>query len=243
MNGSAAVIPPVRAVDGVADPTAPLFSVRGLCKHFHSGGSMQTVLDSLDLDLQPCSLSLICGPSGSGKSTLLSILGGMERADSGQIRYRHQALELMSQDSLAGLRNREFGFLFQTPYFVPYKNVLENILLPAHYAPVDRSAVSDSAVALAEWVGIGRLLDKSPAYLSGGELQRMAFARALLLSPKVIFADEPTASLDKENAGILMELMRERVEHGGAVIMVSHDPSLFGWCDRILKLSQGRVIE
>jgi len=221
-----------------------MFQIKNLCKSFYSNNNEQVVLDSVSLSIQRQSFTAISGPSGSGKSTLLSILSGLDKSDSGSINYNDVDLTTLNQKQLATLRNQEFGFIFQSPFFIPYKSLIENILLPMSYLPHQKSRkdeielITQWAYHLADLVGLSNHLTKSPSLLSGGEQQRMAFARALILKPKVIFADEPSASLDHKNADILLNLLKSETATGKTVILVSHDQQAIGYADTVFELDK-----
>ncbi len=214
-----------------------MIEISHLSKTYTSNGHSQQVLRDLSLSIKSASFTAIAGPSGSGKSTLLSIISGLEKADSGKILYKDFNLPELNENQLAEIRNQHFGFVFQSPFFIPYKNLLDNICLPFSYNPenkrLDKEKQLKRAHFLAELVGLSQHLSKSPAILSGGEQQRMTFARALMMEPDVIFADEPTASLDKNNAEIMLKLLREQVKKGKTVVLVSHDKQALDYADTI----------
>jgi len=215
-----------------------MFRIKHLSKSFETNKQKQLVLNSLSFNIKKNSFTAISGPSGSGKSTLLSIISGLEQADDGEIEYENTDLLKLNNAQITKIRNEEFGFIFQSPFYIPYKNVIENILLPTQYkADQTQSSQFESAArTLANSVGLKNHLLKSPAVLSGGEQQRMTFARALILQPKVIFADEPTASIDRINSIKLLSLLKNEVQSGKTVIMVSHDPMALEWADEIFEL-------
>ena len=167
----------------------------------------------------------VTGPSGSGKSTLLNLLSGLDTPSGGAVRFDGRTLSSLQEPDLAILRNRSFGFIFQTPHVLPYKTVAENVALPFHYGgrSTDRKQIKRRVESLLEYVGLAAQKDRSPSTLSGGELQRVVFARAMVGEPGVIFADEPTGSLDAENSKRLLELLKEQASLGKMVIMASHD--------------------
>lgn len=215
-----------------------VFQVSNLSKQFVVGTSVHQVLSNLSFSINSAEITALVGPSGAGKSTLLSILCGLESPESGTVTYLGRSLGNMKAEALAKLRNCEFGFIFQTPFYLPYKSVLENVLLAGSYSEESMDNLRANAIDLLANVGLTTHLHKSPALLSGGEQQRMAFARAMLLKPNVIFADEPTASLDEENSNNLLSLLSEQVKIGRSVVLVSHDKEAIQWADTILELSQ-----
>mgnify|MGYP000689223617 CR=1 FL=1 len=223
-----------------------MFKIEKLSKSFGNSSNRQQVLQSLSFEIKAKCFTAISGPSGSGKSTLLSILSGLEKADSGDINYNQLDILSLPPSEMAQLRNNDFGFIFQTPFFIPYKTVLENILLPSQYYDINKELNQEQiqkqfenrSIELAHSVGLQDHMNKNPAILSGGELQRMAFARALMMQPKVVFADEPTASLDIENSENLLSMLQVQVQRGTTVIMVSHDQQALSWADKLLMLKE-----
>ena len=214
-----------------------MFEVNNLSKRFVVGSSIHQVISDISFSVNNAEITALVGPSGAGKSTLLSILCGLESPDDGEVKYLGRSLVDMRAETLATLRNSEFGFIFQSPFYLPYKSVLENVLLPGSYAEQSIEQLRADATELLANVGLETHLHKSPALLSGGEQQRMAFARAMLLKPNVIFADEPTASLDEENSHNLLSLLSEQVKIGRSVILVSQDKEAIQWADTNLVLS------
>lgn len=215
-----------------------IFTINNLSKQFVVGAGVHQVLSNLSFSINHAEITALVGPSGAGKSTLLSILCGLESPESGEVNYLNCSLGNMKDEALAKLRNSEFGFIFQTPFYLPYKSVLDNVLLAGSYSEEPIDCLRAEAIALLTNVGLSTHLHQSPALLSGGEQQRMAFARAMLLKPNVIFADEPTASLDEENSNNLLSLLSEQVKNGRSVVLVSHDKEAIQWADTILELGQ-----
>ena len=179
----------------------------------------------------------IMGPSGSGKSSLLYLLSGLKRPTEGEVLYEGLPLSAKSDADRALLRRNRFGFVFQQPYLLNYLTARENILVAA--LPNDRAA-SDHADSLLEGLGIARLANRYPAHLSGGERQRLIVARAMINRPSILFADEPTAALDHSN-GLSVVRLLARYRDRGAVIVVTHDPSMLEEADRIYHLSDGNL--
>ncbi|MBS1705435.1 MAG: ABC transporter ATP-binding protein [Armatimonadetes bacterium] len=193
--------------------------------------------DSIDLQLHEREFMGILGPSGSGKSSLLYLMSGLKQPTSGQILVEGRALDGLSDADKASIRLHSFGFVFQYPYLLGYLSALENVTLAR--PGEDRF---EESVHLLTALGLGPKLHRFPHELSGGERQRVCVARALLGSPKVIFADEPTASLDHANGVQVVELLNEHRGHG-ALVMVTHDPTMLANADRILHLSEGQIEE
>ncbi|MDX8390358.1 MAG: ABC transporter ATP-binding protein [Mariprofundaceae bacterium] len=202
----------------------PLLQASNLCRTYRSGEHSVVALAPVSLCINAGEFLTIGGPSGSGKSTLLHLLSGLDRPSSGKVLFQQQSLTDLSIEGLAALRNRDFGFVFQTPHLLTDKTVIENVLLPFTYSDQGFSPSATARCrALLTHVGLVDMEDRYPSTLSGGEMQRVVFARALALEPKIIFADEPTGSLDAANAKQVLALLTEQADLGRAVVMVSHD--------------------
>jgi putative ABC transport system ATP-binding protein len=176
------------------------------------------------------------GPSGSGKSSLLYLLSGLKTPTAGTVAYRGRAYTEMSDRERSAIRRTRFGFVFQQPYLLGYLTVLENLLVGAS----DARAAEPRARELLHALGLSEKAHRYPAALSGGERQRVCVARALLMEPEVIFADEPTASLDRQTGQQVLELL---VQHRGegAVVLVTHDPLMLRYCDTVYTLRDGQI--
>jgi putative ABC transport system ATP-binding protein len=199
-------------------------------------------LRGLDLRVEPGEFLALTGPSGCGKSTLLTVLSGLDLPTSGQVLLKGQDLTATSEDSLAQLRNREIGFVFQAFHLVPSMTALENVAFPAELAG-DRDALSRSHALLAR-VGLSGREQSFPHQLSGGEKQRVAICRAVVNRASLIFADEPTGNLDSANGHAIMQLLLQmRAEHGCSLVLVSHSPEVVALADRVVNLADGRVAE
>ena len=194
-------------------------------RHFRIGTRKIVALDRISAAVNHGEFLVITGPSGSGKSTLLNILSGLDTPSLGEVSFKGRPLSLMEPQQRADLRNESFGFIFQTPHLLFDKTVLENTLLPFSYgSPIDRETAVSRGLELLTHVGLEHLAHRYPNTLSGGEMQRIVFARALCREPDVIFADEPTGNLDGTNSGKLLQLLEEQAGKGRTVIMVTHDP-------------------
>lgn len=180
------------------------------------------------------------GPSGSGKSSLLMLMGGLERVTSGRIMALGQDLTAMTEDALARFRRGNMGIVFQSFHLIPTMTALENVAIPLELAGA--ADAFPRAAAELEAMGLAARLDHYPAQLSGGEQQRVALARAAAPRPAILLADEPTGNLDAATGGAIMELLfglRDR--HGATLILVTHAPELAARCDRLVRLSDGRI--
>jgi putative ABC transport system ATP-binding protein len=198
------------------------------------------VLQDVSLNIQPGTFAVIQGSSGSGKSTLLSLLSGLDRPDSGTVRIQDQDITDLSEDDLAPLRNRTFGFVFQSFYLVPSLSALENVMFPAELCR-SPSAAAD-AEKLLERVGLSHRRRNMPHQLSGGEQQRVAICRALINRPAIIFADEPTGNLDSQSGQAILALMLEfQREFHTTLLMVTHNPDIARRADTRFQLTDGRL--
>jgi len=203
-----------------------LLEAKGITRRFQSDQVRVEALRDVSLDCKQGDFLVITGPSGSGKSTLLQILSTLDTPDAGEVLYQGQPLSSLSASELALLRNTSFGFVFQTPHLLPHRTVLENVALPFRYGPRETGErIRAACMRMLEYVGMADFSNRLPTSLSGGEMQRVVFARALVREPTVIFADEPTGSLDEDNANRLLDLLEEQTHQGRAVVMATHDPA------------------
>lgn len=219
----------------------------GLSKTFMSGGRPLTVLQDVDLELEPRSFTAIVGPSGSGKTTLLGLLAGLDRPTRGVVKIDGRDLATLTEDQRALFRAERIGFVFQTFHLLPTLTALENVLVPLELLGRDRlgdgTSAGDHAVRLLERVGLGDRLDHYPAQLSGGERQRVALARAFANQPRILFADEPTGNLDAETGAKVIALLEALNEEAATtLVLVTHDQDLASRADRTIRLSGGRVV-
>lgn len=222
--------------------TTPFVQVTGLSKSYQAGGRTLTVLRELDLDVRRGEMVAVVGASGVGKSTLLHLLGGLDAADAGTIRVGDAELTAMADAARVAFRNRHIGFVFQFHHLLPEFTALENAEMPLRIARTDAAARRSRAGQVLARVGLGERLDHRPGMLSGGEQQRVAVARALVMSPDLLLADEPTGDLDEATAESLHDLLREmHRERQLTSIIATHNSRLAAACDRILRLHAGRL--
>jgi lipoprotein-releasing system ATP-binding protein len=217
-------------------------SVTGLNKSYSIPGRELQVLKDITFDVNRGELIALMGPSGVGKSTLLHILGALDRPTAGHILYEGNNILEFDSDKLAMFRNRTVGFVFQFHHLLPEFNALENTVLPALIAGIKFSDARYKAEQLLSEVGLSERLSHKPGELSGGEQQRVAVARALMLDPKVLLADEPTGNLDSQTGDELFDLLMVLNKRGITAIMVTHNESLAGRCGRILRMKDGMII-
>src|SRR5262245_13816989 len=221
-----------------------LLSVRDVHKSFVEGGTQIHVLRGLNLDLAEAERLAIVGESGVGKSTLLHILGTLDRPTSGTIVYRGKGLPLNDESALSQFRNREIGFVFQFHYLLPDFSALENVMFPALIRGVDRAQAQGEAERLLENVGLKDRMSHRPGKLSGGEQQRVAVARAVILKPKILLADEPTGSLDLRIGEEVQDLLfRLNEEHNIALIVATHNREFAKKIGRRAELRAGEIFD
>ncbi|MFB9068194.1 ABC transporter ATP-binding protein [Pseudofulvimonas gallinarii] len=218
-----------------------MIEARGLGKRVDGPDGALTILEGIDLVLNPGRSLAIVGRSGSGKTTLLSLLAGLDRPTSGRSWLHGHELTGLDEEARAALRRRLVGFVFQSFQLIPTLDALENVMVAADLAGLDDAA--DRARQALERVGLGTRLRHLPHQMSGGEQQRVALARAFVHAPPILFADEPTGNLDGENArsvtGLLFDLQRD---HGTTLVLVTHDPDLAARCDQCLRVADGRSV-
>ena len=219
-----------------------MLKLTGISKTFRQRG---VVLDNLELLLNEADMIAITGPSGSGKTTLLNLIGTLDRPDSGDIQFRNTSILGFSSDQAAGYRNSHIGFVFQDHLLLPHLTIIQNIMLPVlarKSRKRDYQWSEDYAVKLMDTVGIKDISGKFPFQISGGEAQRAALIRALVNKPSVLLADEPTGSLDKDNAELLGELLLEvNTQTGVALLLVTHSLSLAKKMAKSYHLEKGKL--
>jgi lipoprotein-releasing system ATP-binding protein len=217
---------------------------RGVVKSYPVGGAPLTVLRDLDLQIDTGEMVAIVGASGVGKSTLLHVLGGLDRVDRGTVAIGDADITEMSDQALVAFRNRHVGFVFQFHHLLPEFSALENAEMPMRIARIPMAEARSRAEELLRRVGLSDRLTHRPGMLSGGEQQRVAVGRALIMRPSVLLADEPTGDLDEATADALHHLLREmHRDFGLTSIIATHNPRLAAACDRILRLESGRLHE
>ena len=206
-----------------------------------SFGSLE-VLKGVDLEIQKGEIVSIIGKSGAGKTTLLQIIGTLDRPDSGSVEIDGVDVFALKEKELADFRNRHIGFIFQFHQLLPEFNALENVMMPAMIARMSEKEAEQRAVQLLTELGMAERLTHKPNELSGGEKQRVAAARAMMMSPNVILADEPSGSLDESNKRELHKLLLQmREQYGHTIIIVTHDKELAEISDRVIEMRDGVV--
>jgi lipoprotein-releasing system ATP-binding protein len=223
-------------------------STRGLAKSYYKGKLEVPVLRGIDLDVERGEFVAIVGASGSGKSTLLHLLGLLDAPNAGSVILDGERIDNLPERKRDTLRNRTFGFIFQSYHLLPELSALENVMTPhlIRFGPLAywrrRKAIRAEAVALLERVGLGHRLNHRPNELSGGEMQRTAIARALAARPEILLADEPTGNLDSGTGHGVLELLRDlNRERGLTMMLVTHDAQIAQGADRVVRLAEGRI--
>ncbi len=220
-----------------------MLEAKNLVRRFASDGTETLVLDDVSLDVPAGRFVSIVGRSGSGKTTLLNVLSTLLAPDAGLVQYQGRDLARIPEKDLNALRRQDFAVIFQFHYLLPYLTALENTLLPfmAGLAPVSRARREEARASLAR-VGLAGKEDRLPGQLSGGEQQRVAIARALVKKAKILFADEPTGSLDKKTGESVMGLMKDlNQQEGLTVVMVTHDLGYAAYGDQVVEIEDGRI--
>ena len=220
--------------------------MQGISKHFGSGETRVDALRDVTLEVHPGKVIGLLGPSGSGKSTLLNVIGCIVEPSNGQMQLDGEAVydNRWLRPDLRQLRLEKIGFIFQFHNLLPFLNSLENVAVVLDLARRSRKEANERAMELLDYLEVGNRAYAEVSHLSGGEAQRVAIARALANHPRIILADEPTAALDSQRAGIVMDLLRKVAsEQQAAILAVTHDEKVFDRFDQIFHLRDGRLDE
>ena len=219
----------------------PAIEVVDLSKRVADASGELTILHSVDFTVPPAETLAIVGASGSGKSTLLGLLAGLDTPSTGKVILAGQDIFALDEDGRARLRKEKLGFVFQSFQLLAHLNALENVMLPMELRGEDDAR--EKATAMLGRVGLSSRLKHYPKYLSGGEQQRVALARAFVTEPPLLFADEPTGSLDAATGEAVIQLMFElNRERGSTLVLVTHDPSIAARCGRTITIAAGRLV-
>jgi putative ABC transport system ATP-binding protein len=210
-------------------------------RDFPLGSQVVKVLKGIDLSIKKNEYVALMGPSGSGKSTLMNLLGCLDTPTSGEYTLNSQAVSSLNDNELAEIRNKEIGFVFQTFNLLPRSTALENVSLPLVYAGLAAADRNKRATEVLTQVGLSDRMDHRPNQLSGGQRQRVAVARALVNSPSIILADEPTGNLDSKTSVEIMRLFEEIHNNGNTIILVTHEEDIAQNAKRIIRLRDGQI--
>ncbi|HET8819818.1 MAG TPA: ABC transporter ATP-binding protein [Xanthomonadaceae bacterium] len=218
-----------------------MIELQGVRRSYRTNGAAVHALDGVDLSIGAGEFVAVTGPSGSGKSSLLNILGCLDRPDAGRYLIEGEDVAGFDDEATSDIRNRRIGFVFQSFHLLPRLTVLENVLLPLRFHRAPPAWAQDHARELLDRVGLSDRSHHRPSELSGGQVQRAAIARALLLKPALLLADEPTGNLDSKSAADVLGLVDQVHRGGQTVVLVTHDPDVAAHAPRGIRLRDGRI--
>lgn len=220
-----------------------ILTARALCKSFANNGVQNHVLSNIDLDIYENDFTVVMGSSGSGKSTLLYCLSGMDKTTSGSVVYNGEDIAKWNETKLSSLRSGDFGFVFQQSQLVSNLSLLENVAIPGYICKdANAKEINKRAKELLEYMGLEGVMKQLPSQVSGGEAQRTAIARALIAKPRLLFADEPTGSLNRANTNTVLDLLTRLNESGQSILMVTHDIKAALRATRLIYLDDGKIV-
>ncbi len=218
-----------------------MIEIEAVHRRYAMSGQTVHALDGIDLTIRRGEFVAITGPSGSGKSSLLNLLGCLDRPDAGRYRLEGRDVSQLDDEATSDIRNRRIGFVFQSFHLLPRLTVLENVLLPLRFSRTPDPKASVHAASLLARVGLSDRQSHRPNELSGGQMQRAAIARALLMQPALLLADEPTGNLDSKSADDVLQLFEEVHASGQTVVLVTHDADVAARAQRRIRLHDGKV--
>ncbi|MFF0631868.1 ABC transporter ATP-binding protein [Nocardia sp. NPDC004151] len=218
-----------------------MLELTDVTKEYRVGEQAVRALDGVSLRIGAGEFTAIIGPSGSGKSTMLHLLGALDSPDSGSIRFQDKEIGDLDDDAQSEFRRHRVGFIFQFFNLLPTLTAWENVAIPKLLDGTGLRKAKPRALELLDLVGLGERADHRPAELSGGQMQRVAVARALIMDPPLILADEPTGNLDSKTGASILQLLADITEAGNSVVMVTHDMGAVRYCDRVINLRDGRI--
>ncbi len=220
-----------------------MIDLKNIKKSYFVGERELPILKGIDLAITPGEFVVLMGVSGSGKTTLMNIVGLLDKQTEGDYTFAKTDTSLLDDESLADMRNRYIGFVFQQFFLLPYLDAIENVLIPIVYSKKNIRHPREKAKALLAKFGLEHRVHNKPGQLSGGEQQRVAIARALVNDPELILADEPTGALDSKTSGEIMDLFKMLNDEGKTIIVVTHDPKLANFGKRLVRIEDGAISE
>jgi putative ABC transport system ATP-binding protein len=220
----------------------PLIETQHLTRLYELGGETVTALGGVSISVDEGDFVAVMGPSGSGKSTFMNVIGCLDKPTSGTYKLDGETISSLNGDALATVRNKKIGFVFQQFNLLDRLDALSNVELPMIYAETDRASRKEKAITALKRVGLGERIHHRPTQLSGGQQQRVAVARALVNSPKMLLADEPTGALDSRTSVELMALFQELNRDGTTVVIVTHEPDIAAYANRLIRFLDGHVL-
>jgi putative ABC transport system ATP-binding protein len=218
-----------------------IIEVKDITKHYSLGTQTVKALRGLSFDIKQGEFIAIMGPSGSGKSTLMNIIGCLDSPTSGTYFLNQKEVSTLEGDELAGIRNKEIGFVFQNFHLLARNSALDNVMLPLKYAGIDKLDQIDRATEALSQVGLESRMDHQPSELSGGQQQRVAIARALVNNPSILFADEPTGNLDSQTGNDVMQLFHSLHKEGQTIILITHENEIAAEAQRTIFIKDGLI--
>ena len=218
-----------------------LIEIKDLKKNYLLGDAEIPVIHGINLNIEKNEYVAIMGPSGSGKSTLMNILGCLDTASSGHYYFNHVDVNTLDDDALSAMRNKEIGFIFQNFNLLPRLNAIQNVELPLIYAGTPAAERKKRALKALDRVGLSNRVNHKPAELSGGQKQRVAVARALVTTPGILLADEPTGALDSKTGVEIMRLFEEIHTEGNTIILITHEQEIANYAHRNIYLKDGMI--
>jgi putative ABC transport system ATP-binding protein len=218
-----------------------IIEVKDITKHYSLGTQTVKALRGLSFDIKQGEFIAIMGPSGSGKSTLMNIIGCLDSPTSGTYFLNQKEVSTLEGDELAGIRNKEIGFVFQNFHLLARNSALDNVMLPLKYAGINKLDQIDRATEALSQVGLESRMDHQPSELSGGQQQRVAIARALVNNPSILFADEPTGNLDSQTGHDVMQLFHSLHKEGQTIILITHENEIAAEAQRTIFIKDGLI--
>ncbi|MDC0902011.1 ABC transporter ATP-binding protein [Gammaproteobacteria bacterium] len=218
-----------------------IIEVKNITKHYSLGTQTVEALRGVSFDIKQGEFIAIMGPSGSGKSTLMNIIGCLDSPTSGTYFLNQKEVSTLEGDELAGIRNKEIGFVFQNFHLLARNSSLDNVMLPLKYAGIDKLNQIDRATEVLSQVGLESRMDHQPSELSGGQQQRVAIARALVNNPSILFADEPTGNLDSQTGHDVMQLFHSLHQKGQTIILITHENEIAAEAQRTIFIKDGLI--